>query len=120
MVSRKHYYHSIQRQSRCKDHNYVLDTIRAAGMDETYDTYVDDESFDIHDYDDDTDDDADDDDDEDTDDAAEDDTNGDTDDDADDGGAGTEGHSREDRNSGHVIVYDKTLILDLGLSRNRL
>ena len=52
MVSRKHYYHSIQRQSRCKDHNYVLDTISAAGMDETYGTYVDDECFDIHDYDD--------------------------------------------------------------------
>ena len=33
MVSRKHYYHSIQRQSRCKDHNYVLDTINVAGMD---------------------------------------------------------------------------------------
>ena len=32
MVSRKHYYHSIQRQSRCKDHNYVLDTISAALM----------------------------------------------------------------------------------------
>ena len=43
MASRKHYYHSIQRQSRCKDHIYVLDTIRAAGMDETQGTYVDDE-----------------------------------------------------------------------------
>ena len=54
MASRKHYYHSIQGQSRCKDHIYDLDTIRAAGMDETYGTYVDDECFDIHDYDDDT------------------------------------------------------------------
>ena len=52
MVSRKHYYHSIQRQSRCKDHNYVLDTFNAAGMDETYGTYVYDECFDIRDYDD--------------------------------------------------------------------
>ena len=34
-------------------------------MDETYDTYVDDACFDIHDYDDDTDHDADDDDDDD-------------------------------------------------------
>ena len=81
MVSKKHYYHSIQRQSRCKDHIYVLDTIRAAGMDETYGTYVDDECFDIHDYDDDTDDDTD----EDTDD---DDANDDTDNDTDDGGRG--------------------------------
>ena len=66
MVSRKHYYHSIQRQSRCKDQNYVLDTINVAGMDETYGTYVDDECFDIHDYDDDTDHDTDDDTDDDT------------------------------------------------------
>ena len=48
-------------------------------MDETYGTYVDDECFDIHDYDD-TDDDTDDD--------TEDDTNDDTDDDTDDGGRG--------------------------------
>ena len=79
MVSRKHYYHSIQRQSRCKDHIYVLDTIRAAGMDETYGTYVDDECFDMHDHDD-TDDDTDDD--------TEDDTNDDTNDDTDDGARG--------------------------------
>ena len=46
-------------------------------MDETYGTYVDDECFDIHDYDDDTDHDTDDDTDCDTDD----DTNDDTDDD---------------------------------------
>ena len=72
MVSRMLYYHSIQRQSRCKDHIYVLDTIRAAGMDETYGTYVDDECFDVHDYDDDTDHDAD----HDTDDDADDDTDG--------------------------------------------
>ena len=45
-------------------------------MDETYGTYVDDDCFDIHDYDDDTDHDTDDD------------TNDDTDDDADDGGRG--------------------------------
>ena len=47
MVARKHYYHSMQRQSRCKDHVYVLDTIYAADMDETYGTYVDDECFDV-------------------------------------------------------------------------
>ena len=92
MVSRKHYYHSIQRQSRCKDHIYALDTIRAAGMDETYGTYVDDECFDIHDYDDDTDHDHDDatgnDTNDDTDDDTDDDTNDDADDDADDGGRG--------------------------------
>ena len=82
MVSRKHYYHSIQRQSRCKDHIYVLDTIRAAGMDETYGTYVHDECFDIRDYVDGTDHDNDDD----TGDGTDDGTNGDTDDDTDDGG----------------------------------
>ena len=84
MASRKHSYHSIQRQSRCKDLNYVLDTINAAGMDETYGAYVDDECFDIHDYDDDTDDDIDDD----LDDNTFDDTNDDTDVDTDDGGRG--------------------------------
>ena len=78
MVSKKHYYHSMQRQSQ--DHNYVLDTISAAGMDETYGTYVDDACFDIHAYDDDTD--------HENDDATDDDTNGDTDDDTDDGGLG--------------------------------
>ena len=51
-------------------------------MDETYGTYVDDECFDIHDYDDDTDHDAD----GDTDDHTDDDTTDDTDDDTDDGG----------------------------------
>ena len=49
-------------------------------MDETYGTYVDDECFDIHDYDDPTDHDNDDDTDDDTDDDANDDTGGDTDD----------------------------------------
>ena len=49
-------------------------------MDETYVTYVDDECFDIHDYDDDTDDDTADD--------TNDDTNYDTDDGTDDGGRG--------------------------------
>ena len=49
-------------------HNHVvLDIINAAGMDETYGTYVDDECFDIHDYDDVTDHDADDNSDDDTD-----------------------------------------------------
>ena len=38
-----------------------MDIIHAAGMDETYGTYVDDECFDIHDYDDDTNDHTDDD-----------------------------------------------------------
>ena len=52
-------------------------------MDETYGTYVDDECFDIHDYDDDTDHDTDDDLDDDTDD-----NSNDTDDDTDDGGRG--------------------------------
>ena len=54
-------------------------------MDETYGTYVDDECFDIHDYDDDTDHDTDDDD---TDDDTDDYTNDNTDDDTDDGGRG--------------------------------
>ena len=53
-------------------------------MDETCGTYVDDECFDIHDYDDDTDHDTDDD----TDDDTDEDTNDDADDDADDGGRG--------------------------------
>ena len=52
-------------------------------MDETYGTYVDDECFDIHDYDDDTDHDTDDDTDDDTNDDDDDD-----DDDTDDGGRG--------------------------------
>ena len=49
-------------------------------MDETYGTYVDDECFGFHDYDDDTE--------HDTDDDTDDDTNNDTDDDTDDGGHG--------------------------------
>ena len=52
-------------------------------MDETYGTYVDDECFGIHDYDDETHHGTDDDTDDDTDD-----TNDDTDDDTDDGGRG--------------------------------
>ena len=79
MVSRKHFYHPIQRQRRCKDHNYVLDNINAAGMDETYGTYVDDECFDIH---------GDDVTDHDTDGDTDDDTDDDTNDDSDDGGRG--------------------------------
>ena len=62
-----------------------MDIINAAGMEETYGTYVDDEYFDILDYDDDTDHDTDHDTDDDTDDDADDD---DTNDDADDGGRG--------------------------------
>ena len=54
-------------------------------MDETYGTYVDDECFDNHDYNDDTDHDTDDD----TDDEVDDDPNYDTDDDTDDGGRGS-------------------------------
>ena len=54
-------------------------------MDETYGTYVDDECFDNHDYNDDTDHDTDDD----TDDEINDDPNYDTDDDTDDEGRGT-------------------------------
>ena len=38
-----------------------MDIVNAAGMDETYGTYVDDECFDMHDFDDDTDHDNDDD-----------------------------------------------------------
>ena len=60
-----------------------MDFITAAGMDETYGTYVYDECCDIHDYDDDTDHDTDDDDHD-----SDDDTNDDTDDDTDDGGRG--------------------------------
>ena len=62
MISRKHYYDSIQRQSRCNDHvDAVLVIVNAAGMHGTYGTYVDDACFDIHDCDGDTDtDDADD------------------------------------------------------------
>ena len=56
-------------------------------MDETYGTYVDDECFDIHGYDDDDDTDHDTDHD-DTDDDTDDDINDDTDDDTDDGGRG--------------------------------
>ena len=52
-------------------------------MDETHGTYVDDEGFDINDYDDDAEHDTDD-----TDDDTDDDINGDTDDDTDDGGRG--------------------------------
>ena len=63
MISRKHYDDSIQRQSRCDDHvDVALDITNAAGMDETYGTYVDDGCFDNHDYDEDNDDDDDDDD----------------------------------------------------------
>ena len=65
----------VQRQSRCDDPVHVVEIINAAGMDETYSTYVDDECFDIHDNDEDTDHDTDDDDD-------------DADDDTDDGGRG--------------------------------
>ena len=61
-----------------------MDIIHAAGMDETYGTYVDDECLDIYDYDDDTDHDAADDNDDDT----ANDTNDDTGDDTDDGGRG--------------------------------
>ena len=82
MVLRKHYYHSIQRQSRCKDDVYVLDTINAAEMDGTYGTCVDDECLNAHDYDDDTDHDTD------ADDDTDDETNDGTDDDTDDGGRG--------------------------------
>ena len=61
-----------------------MDIINAVGMDEAYGTYSDDESFDIHDYNDDADHDTADD----TDDDADDDTNDDTDADTDDGGRG--------------------------------
>ena len=58
---------------------HVVDTTNAAGMDETYGTYVSD-VFDIHDYEADTD--------HDTDNDTDDDTDGDTNDDTDDGGRG--------------------------------
>ena len=72
----------VQRQSRCDDNAHVVDIIHAAGMNETYGTYVDDACCDIHDhdYDDDTNDDTDDD--------TDDDTNDDADDETDDGGRG--------------------------------
>ena len=58
---------SSQRLCRCTVRNHtVLDIINAAGMDETYGTYVDDEWCYIHEQDDDTDDDTDDDADDDT------------------------------------------------------
>ena len=57
-----------------------MDIINAAGMDETFVTSVDDECFDIHDYDDDSDHDTDDD----ADDGTDDDTNDDNEDDTDD------------------------------------
>ena len=69
-----------------------LDIINAAGMDETYGTYVDDECFGIHDYEDDTDHDTDDYTDDDTD---GDDTNDDADDDTDD----------DTGDGGHVNLY---------------
>ena len=56
-----------------------MDSIDAVGMDETYGTYVDDECFDIHDYDDDTAHDTDGDTDDDTYDNAHDDNDDDTD-----------------------------------------
>ena len=98
----------------CKDHNYVLDTISAAGMDETYGIYVDDECFDIHDYDDYTDHDTDDD----TNDDTDDDTNDDTDDDTEDGGRG----KRRPLPGGaefisQMMIYNETWILDLVLAR---
>ena len=64
----------------------TTDIVDAAGMDETYGTYVDDVCLGIHDYDADTDHDADDD--------TEDDTNGDTDDDDDDDTDGGRGNQR--------------------------
>ena len=70
------------------NNNVVLDIINVAGADETYDNYVGDECFDIHDYDDDTDHDTDDDTDDDTDGDTDHDTHDDTDDDTDDGGRG--------------------------------
>ena len=42
-------------------HLFIVDLVHIASMDESYGTYVDDEYFDNHDYDDDTDDDTDDD-----------------------------------------------------------
>ena len=92
-------------------------------MDETYGTYVDDECFDIHDYDDDEDgdDDTGHDTDDDTDDDTGDDTNGDTDDDTGDGGRGNRRPLPEEAEFiTLMMIYDETLILDLVLSRNRL
>ena len=93
-----------------------MDIVNAAGMDETYGTYVDDECLDLHDYDDDTDHDTDDD----TDDDTGDDTNADTDGDT-DGGRG----NRRPLPGGAdfislMMIYDETLILDFVLSRSRL
>ena len=46
-------YGTVQRQIHCDDNLHVVDLINAAGLDETFGTYVDDECFGIHDYDDD-------------------------------------------------------------------
>ena len=87
-----------------------MDISDAAGIDETYGTYVDDACFDVRDYYyyDDTDDD----------------TNGDTDDDTDDGGRGNRrpllGGAVHLSSPPVMIDYDETLILDLVLSRNKL
>ena len=45
----------VQGQSRCDDHVHVVDINNAAGMVETYGTYVDAECWGIHDYHNDTD-----------------------------------------------------------------
>ena len=76
----RQYHHQYHRQyhhhsHECQNTHLQLDILHDAGMDETYGTYVDEECFDIHDYDD-------------TDDDTDDDTNDDTDDDADDCGRG--------------------------------
>ena len=85
MISKTTCYGTVQRKSRCNDHVNVVDINNAAGMDETYGTYVDDDCFGIHDYDDDTDHDTNDD----TEDGTDDDTKDDAaDDDTDDGGRG--------------------------------
>ena len=85
--------------------SHVVDIIHAPGMKETYATYVDDECFDIHDYDD-------------TDDNIDDDTHDDTDDDTDDVGRGnrTPLLGRTEFVS-QMMIYDETLILDLVLAR---
>ena len=83
-------------------------------MDETYGTYVEDENFDIHEYDDDTDHDTNDDTDDDTDDNTDDDTDDETDD-------GVRGNRRPLPGGAEFIsqmmIYDETLILNLVLAR---
>ena len=73
-----------------------MNPINAAGMDETYGTYVDEEYFDIHDYDGDTDHDTDND------------TGGDTDDDSDDDTDDDTADTNDNTNDVTTFIFKKT------------